>query len=575
MGGEDGVVLCGEWELGNNTADENGEDFNIVLPITEIRRHPDFDIIRGNNTSQYVENDVAVIFVNDEILKNLTVSNKINPACLPSAKTYPTNNKEAVHSGWSYPPSESYVSKYAEAYSPLLRDFLKQWHYSMVLTECRDPRKINNQFHEFRSDTYYPPGTLCANERFKQFCPTSGESGSALMMEKPNSDKLTVEGILSFVKGCSKFTLGGGYIQTVDPINDNPVLNVTKWKLKQRSDNPIVYTKLSCYLPWIASQYNMTLDSVSNSTSDSSSIEYECLNGSGSTDAYNPQSNANNTELTECKNVPNQYNLQHPGVEFNSLEPREADCIFPFIFNGTKYDSCVIFEIEGLVFPVFVCPIRTIRGQRSEDGVPIYTVDDIRAADGYCPTNFESMVPYTFNTTSPNMVFNEQGPIIGNQTNDLLELDPNNNLCSCGQSMFEDDVTGGDCRPMETFFEFTVRRPAFGVCKNNCPGVNFPVVSGGFALLTAGAIAAVTPITAITAPVVAAPIIAAPIAAAPIAAAPLLPGVVPPLAALGLIGVGGAASMAMCTGPLYCRTRGGQCCLIVINGPRFICPRRC
>lgn len=77
--------------------------------------------------------------------------------------------------------------------------------------------------------------------------------------------------------------------------------------------------------------------------------------------------------------------------------------------------------------------------------------------------------------------------------------------------------------------------------------VNFPVVSGGFALLTAGAIAATSSITAITAPVVAAPIVAAPIvaapvvaapiAAAPVVAAPLIPGVAPPLAALGLIGI--------------------------------------
>ena len=67
--------------------------------------------------------------------------------------------------------------------------------------------------------------------------------------------------------------------------------------------------------------------------------------------------------------------------------------------------------------------------------------------------------------------------------------------------------------------------------------VNFPVVSGGFALLTAGAIAATSSIAAITAPVVAAPIVAAPIAAAPVVAAPLIPGVAPPLAALGLIGI--------------------------------------
>ena len=76
-----------------------------MVPITKISRHPDFNISRGNNTSQYVENDVAAIFVDDEILKNVTVSSKINPACLPSAKTYPTNNQKGVHAGWSYPPS--------------------------------------------------------------------------------------------------------------------------------------------------------------------------------------------------------------------------------------------------------------------------------------------------------------------------------------------------------------------------------------------------------------------------------------------------------------------------------------
>ena len=47
MGGEDVVVLCGEWEIGNFSADESGEDFNIELSVLEIRRHPNFKIIRG------------------------------------------------------------------------------------------------------------------------------------------------------------------------------------------------------------------------------------------------------------------------------------------------------------------------------------------------------------------------------------------------------------------------------------------------------------------------------------------------------------------------------------------------
>ena len=58
MGGEDVVVLCGEWEIGKFSAEESGEIYNIELPVLEIRRHPNFKINRGNNTSQYVENDI-------------------------------------------------------------------------------------------------------------------------------------------------------------------------------------------------------------------------------------------------------------------------------------------------------------------------------------------------------------------------------------------------------------------------------------------------------------------------------------------------------------------------------------
>ena len=34
--------------------------------------------------------------------------------------------------------------------------------------------------------------------------------------------------------------------------------------LQQESSNPSVYTKLSCFLPWIAEQYNMEYDASSN-----------------------------------------------------------------------------------------------------------------------------------------------------------------------------------------------------------------------------------------------------------------------------------------------------------------------
>ena len=86
MTGEDAVVLCGEWEIGEFSQEESGEDYNIILPIKEIIRHPDYVIVRGERNSQYVESDVAIIKVDDESLRDPIMSEKINPACLPSGK---------------------------------------------------------------------------------------------------------------------------------------------------------------------------------------------------------------------------------------------------------------------------------------------------------------------------------------------------------------------------------------------------------------------------------------------------------------------------------------------------------
>ena len=84
MDGEDAVVLCGEWEIGEFSQEESGEEYNIVLPIIEIRRHPDYQIVRGDRNSQYVENDIAIIKVDDNVLNEPLMNEKINPACLPS-----------------------------------------------------------------------------------------------------------------------------------------------------------------------------------------------------------------------------------------------------------------------------------------------------------------------------------------------------------------------------------------------------------------------------------------------------------------------------------------------------------
>ena len=85
-------------------------------------------------------------------------------------------------------------------------------------------------------------GSVCATEASKQFCPTSGESGSILML-KNKANRIEAEGSLSFTKGCDSITLG--------EVGDG------NFRIGQKSTSPTVYTKLYCFLPWIADQYNL------------------------------------------------------------------------------------------------------------------------------------------------------------------------------------------------------------------------------------------------------------------------------------------------------------------------------
>ena len=67
MTGLHAEIVCGEWETGLWTDSE--EDYNIILPIENIIRHPNYSIARGQMASQYVEEDLALFMVNDNGLK--------------------------------------------------------------------------------------------------------------------------------------------------------------------------------------------------------------------------------------------------------------------------------------------------------------------------------------------------------------------------------------------------------------------------------------------------------------------------------------------------------------------------
>ena len=114
-------------------------------------------------------------------------------------------------------------------------------------------------------------------------------------------------------------------------------MNYRNWKLDQKAENPTVYTKLYCFLPWIAGQYGLQYTLPATDPS--------CYTSTG--DINDIADNVN-----ECANRPT--NIEQ---EFLNTE---LPCIFPFYLNGIRYDSCILFSNTEIVYPINRCPIRNI-----------------------------------------------------------------------------------------------------------------------------------------------------------------------------------------------------------------------
>ena len=415
MTGEDAEIICGEWETGPTPASESGEEYNIILPIKKIIKHPNYTISRGEQNSQFVANDLAVFIVDDEELKNY--KDRVVPICLPSGNhSSPTN---AIHAGWSSPPPLEFLNATLPNYVPYFKEFYKAWHYQMTLQKCSDP----DEEYKFKSQSYYPPGVTCAVEKFNEFCPSSGESGSPLMVKENN--RFIVHGLQSFIKGCSKFNYIGGN------------------KLIQESTNPSVYVKVSCFLPWIAEQYGMDYIPEDN-------IDPDCVIGNG---------NINEITAEVCTTIPTTY-LDKGQLLTDNIEAR---CIFPYVVDDQAWDECRQSGIQDFTHPVFKCPNRSIKHRNSTYFTGYITnggevVNEIVNAV-YCPTNSIGAENIIFNNISNlstdndeavvTYFFNEDGPVFGE--NGEYELDPDNDQCQDNRGRL-------------------VRLPVFGTCKNNCKG---------------------------------------------------------------------------------------------------------
>ena len=408
MTGKDAEVICGEWETGSYSYSYSEEQYNVVLPIEEIIRHPHYKISQENN---YVSNDIAVLKLDISHTEEFFKIYNIYPACLPDPISR-LGETRGVHSGWSTPPDLDYVIEYATGFLSSYRDFFKQYHYGMEMVPCKDP--VTNEAGselQHSSNSFYPPGSICAKEMSLQFCPTKGESGSSLMVQNSSNNRFHAEGILSFSKGCKSFEfgkIGNTYIS----------LQSNRYTLTQISINPSVYTRLSCYLPWIADQYGLEL-------STDIMVDDDCDQGTGDPEDDNEE---------DCFNIPSHIAINFPIIQ----DDVQTKCVFPFYLDAIQYSKCILLDQNGLLTPVFRCPIRSVKNQKIGN-IYSYTQEQLQFGDvytslnGYCPTNSHA---------DPTQA---GPPVIG--ANGLEELDPTNT----------------DCDPSQL-------RPIFSTCSNNCPG---------------------------------------------------------------------------------------------------------
>jgi len=188
---------------------------------------------------------------------------------------------------------------------------------------------------------------VCARDFSLQSCFSTGDSGSPLMITD-NNDRRYIEGVLSFVKGCNQFQ----FAQDEEAFSTG-----TTWSLAQRATNPATYTKLSCFLPWIAAEYNMEYESTGE-------VDQACNTGTG-----DPNDGTNT-----CRSSPsNALGLR---------EELELECIFPFYYNGRLYEECILFNELEFVYPVFRCPIRPI--STTIDGIISFNFNASELTAGYC-----------------------------------------------------------------------------------------------------------------------------------------------------------------------------------------------
>jgi len=192
------------------------------------------------------------------------------------------------------------------------------------------------------------------------------------------------------------------------------------------SESPLAFTKLSCYLPWVAEQFGLSYD-------DQTVEDETCVKGTGQRPPYD----------TKCR--------QNKGTD---LTAKEHPCIFPFYYKGKgPYNNCTLFDQQYFDVPVWRCPTRNVTTKFPGTNINHFEEDEKALSIGYC---------YDIHLAQQtcNLTLEDGGP-------------------DCQRVLIADDDSCPDY----------LRLKPFSSCKSDCPGVrSFGVIGGGAVLFTASAL---------------------------------------------------------------------------------------
>ena len=221
-----------------------------------------------------------------------------------------------------------------------------------------------------------------------------------MVKEEKRPERFFIEGILSFTKGCEQFSFGAS--------NEAG----TAFQLLQNSENPAAYTKLSCFLPWIAEQYGLSYEPYNDK---------RCNQGTGPATPFNST---------------HPYNAICRQTKGTDLFGKEHPCIFPFYYRGKLYNECTLFEEENFVYPVFRCPVRNITTKFPGTDINHFE-ETLEITSGYCIDVNASIAAGCDVTTLKDCEFRLLNPAL--ECDEFLKAQP---FSSC-----KSDCPGGEISP--------------------------------------------------------------------------------------------------------------------------------